>query len=248
MQEVIEVLVEEFVINNTKKIQKKLKVTRKSAYHHGNMNDAIIITAANLIKEKKSLDFQLKDIAKIINTSTPAIYRHFENKQDLLVKAAIFGYDLQKKYRDLAFEVHSETPLHKLMAIGFAYIHFSRLHPGFFMLMKNLETKEILSSQGYINQRDFTQNLVRGLIDECINNGIFINDNKEMMITFLQSTTYGIAQMFLLESMPLFAPTQYDDPNFVSQILRHTISSLLTDKGKLHLDDANKNPFIYKLS
>ena len=78
------------------------------------------------------------------------------------------------------------------------------------MLMKNLETKEILSSQDYIKQRDFTQNLVRGLIDECIESGFFVETDKEMAITFLQSTTYGIAQMLLLESMSLFAPTQYE--------------------------------------
>lgn len=235
-------------MDKTHKIQKNLKVTRKSAYHHGNMHEAMIIAATNLIKERKSLDFQLKDIALLINTSTPAIYRHFENKQALLVAAAIFGYDLQKKYRDIALEVHCETPIHKLTAIGFAYIHFSRLHPGFFMLMKNLETKEILSSQDYIKQRDFTQNLVRGLIDECIESGFFVETDKEMAITFLQSTTYGIAQMLLLESMSLFAPTQYENPHFVSKVLRHTIGSLLTEKGHQHLDGATQNPFIYKLS
>ncbi len=234
-------------MDKTHKIQKNLKVTRKSAYHHGNMHEAIIIAATNLIKERKSLDFQLKDIALLINTSTPAIYRHFENKQALLVAAAIFGYDLQKKYRDIALDVHCETPIHKLTAIGFAYIHFSRLHPGFFMLMKNLETKEILSSQDYIKQRDFTQNLVRGLIDECIESGFFVETDKEMAITFLQSTTYGIAQMLLLESMSLFAPTQHDNPHFVSKVLSHTIGSLLTKKGHQHLDSATQNPFIYKL-
>lgn len=239
---------DDLVINKTHKIQKNLKVTCKSAYHHGNMHEAIIIAATNLIKERKSLDFQLKDIALLINTSTPAIYRHFENKQALLVAAAIFGYDLQKKYRDIALDVHCETPIHKLTAIGFAYIHFSRLYPGFFMLMKNLETKEILSSQDYINQRDFTQNLVRGLINECIEDGLFFETDKEMAITFLQSTTYGIAQMLLLESISLFAPTQHENPDFVSKVLSHTIGSLLTEKGRKHLDSATQNPFIYKLS
>jgi len=238
----------DLVINKAQKIQKNLKVTRKSAYHHGNMHEAIIIAATSLIKERKSLDFQLKDIASLINTSTPAIYRHFENKQALLVAAATFGYDLQKKYRDIALEVHCETPIHKLTAIGFAYIHFSRIYPGFFMLMKNLETKEILSSEEYIKQRDFTQNLVRSLINDCIESGLFIDADREIAITFLQSTTYGIAQMFLLESMPQFAPTQYNDPNFVSKVIRHTIGSMLTDKGRLHLEAATQNPFIYKLS
>ncbi|HRX73173.1 MAG TPA: helix-turn-helix domain-containing protein [Hyphomonas sp.] len=70
---------------------------KKAGYHHGDLRNAIMEAVANLIAKNRSLDFQLKDVAEMVGTSTPAIYRHFESKQSLLVETAIAGYEIQKQ-------------------------------------------------------------------------------------------------------------------------------------------------------
>jgi AcrR family transcriptional regulator len=53
-------------------------------YHHGDLRNALIIAAAELIEEKGSLDFAMVDAARRANVSSAAPYRHFEDKDALL--------------------------------------------------------------------------------------------------------------------------------------------------------------------
>ncbi len=224
----------------------KRQIKKKAAYHHGDLAQSIINSVAKLIEKYRSVDFQLKEVAAMVNTSVPAIYRHFESKQALLVETAIQGYRIQKKYRDFAIKKNSATSLHKLIAVGFAYVEFSREFPGFFMLMKNLETKEILSSRTYMKQRDETIALVNGLYQNAVSDGYIIDGDMEVTLTFLQSASLGLATMYLVNSIEFFAPRLLNDENLVSQVYRTAISGILTQKGRLIVDEALISPFVKK--
>lgn len=224
----------------------KRQIKKKAAYHHGDLAQSIINSVAKLIEKYRSVDFQLKEVAAMVNTSVPAIYRHFESKQPLLVETAIQGYRIQKKYRDFAIKKNSATSLHKLIAVGFAYVEFSREFPGFFMLMKNLETKEILSSRTYMKQRDETVALVNGLYKSAVDEGYLIEGDMEVALTFLQSASLGLATMYLVNSIEFFAPRLLNDENLISQVYRTAISGILTQKGRLIVDEALISPFVKK--
>ncbi|MEZ5921994.1 MAG: TetR/AcrR family transcriptional regulator [Parvularculaceae bacterium] len=219
------------------------KVEKKSGYHHGNLKNAIVDAVAKLIRERQSLDFRLKDVARLVGTTQPAIYRHFENKQALLVETAVIGYGLQRQFRDHALEVCDAAPLTRLLAVGSAYIHFSRQYPGYFLLMKVLETQEILSSRRYQKQRDVTLDLVRGLINECISEGYFVKTDPEIAMTTLQSTALGFAQITLTDQLPFFAPKKHKNKELVSDVFSLAVSGLLTAKGKRHLARVSIDPF-----
>ncbi len=221
----------------------KRQIKKKAAYHHGDLAQSIINSVAKLIEKYRSVDFQLKEVAAMVNTSVPAIYRHFESKQALLVETAIQGYRIQKKYRDFAIKKNSATSLHKLIAVGFAYVEFSREFPGFFMLMKNLETKEILSSRTYMKQRDETVALVNGLYQNTVSDGYIIDGDMEVTLTFLQSASLGLATMYLVNSIEFFAPSLLNNENLVSSVYRTALSGILTQKGRSIIAEATINPF-----
>lgn len=221
----------------------KRQIKKKAAYHHGDLAQSIINSVAKLIEKYRSVDFQLKEVAAMVNTSVPAIYRHFESKQALLVETAIQGYRIQKKYRDFAIKKNSATSLHKLIAVGFAYVEFSREFPGFFMLMKNLETTEILSSRTYMKQRDETIALVNGLYQNTVSDGYIIDGDMEVTLTFLQSASLGLATMYLVNSIEFFAPSLLNNENLVSSVYRTALSGILTQKGRSIIAEATINPF-----
>lgn len=221
----------------------KRQIKKKAGYHHGDLAQSIINSVAKLIEKYRSVDFQLKEVAALVNTSVPAIYRHFESKQALLVETAIQGYRIQKKYRDFAISKNNETSLHKLIAVGFAYVEFSREFPGFFMLIKSLETTEILSSKTYARQRDETIALVNGLYNQAVADGFLLDGDLEVALTFLQSASLGLATMYMVNSIEFFAPRLKSDNQLVNQVYKIAISGLLTDKGRAIIDDATKSPF-----
>ncbi len=53
-------------------------------YHHGNLRNALIIAAAELIERDGTLDFSISEAAAMVGVSAAAPYRHFADKEDLL--------------------------------------------------------------------------------------------------------------------------------------------------------------------
>ena len=219
------------------------RIRKKTGYHHGDLRNAIIEAVARLISRSHSLDFQLKEVGKLVGTSVPAIYRHFESKQDLLVETAIAGYELQKKYRSFAIEQAGDPVLARLLAVGYAYIHFARQHPGFFLLMKSMETDEILSSDKYQAQRRETVLLMRSLAGECLEKGMFVDMDIDLALASLQAMAFGIASLYTADQLQYVAPSLVDDEHLVTHLFALNIGNLLSPKGRRQLAAASRDPF-----
>lgn len=106
-------------------------------YHHGNLKDALIIAAAELIETQGTTDFSITDAANRAGVSNAAPYRHFRDKQDLLEhvkELAFLGlYEALVDARE-----HSETEpsdQHAVISLGLAYLRFARDKQRFFSLM-----------------------------------------------------------------------------------------------------------------
>jgi|GEM_PF-1307475 AcrR family transcriptional regulator len=223
--------------------QKNSKITKKASYHHGDLKRQILLSVGKLIEKHRSTEFQLKDIAEMVNTSVPAIYRHFESRQQLLVETAIVGYEVQKSFRDFGLSKNNATSLHKLLVIGFAYVVFAREYPGLFILMKNLETNQILASQEYIRLREETLQLIKSIFRNCIDEGLIVESDSEIALTFLQATSLGFAQMVIRNSMQFYAPIRGHDQSLLVNIYEMALQGLLTPYGKSVLKSATIDPF-----
>src|SRR5258707_5476558 len=61
---------------------------REGAYHHGNLREALIKAARELIKEKGPAGFTFADAARSAGVSPAAPYRHFRDLEALLADLA----------------------------------------------------------------------------------------------------------------------------------------------------------------
>lgn len=218
-------------------------VIKKSGYHHGDLRKAIIEAVSELIDQRRSLDFHLKDVAELVGTSQPAIYRHFNGKQALLTETALEGYDCQAAFRNWAIEQAPPSPLAKLLAVGYAYVHFAQECPGLFMLMKNFETEDILSSERYQIQRMTSINAARALAKECIDSKLFADMDLDTVMASLQATVFGIASLYVGNQLRYVARSRRNDQDLVARLFAIHIGSLLTPKGRRHMPAASVNPF-----
>src|SRR6185312_5339085 len=64
----------------------------KRAYHHGDLRNALVEGAMDLMEEGQSFDFSLRDLATRVGVSAPALYSHFADKGALMVAVAIAGF------------------------------------------------------------------------------------------------------------------------------------------------------------
>lgn len=127
-------------------------------YHHGDLRNALIIAAGELIKEKGSLDFAMVDAARRANVSSAAPYRHFADKDALLQAVSDVAFLALDKVARAVAALHPYGSSESIIAQGKAYITFVSDHPAFYDLMwgdlglrrKNPSDAELKTSGFYI--------------------------------------------------------------------------------------------------
>ena len=64
----------------------------KNIYHHDDLRQKIIDEALCKIEEKNMVSLSLREIARRIGVSHNAFYRHFPDKESLLIAIAEIGF------------------------------------------------------------------------------------------------------------------------------------------------------------
>ncbi len=114
------------------------KPVKKGAYHHGNLREALIAAAADILAEEGIEALSLRKAARRAGVSQAAPYSHFRDKTDLLASVAEIGFQrLALKMVDDAQGVRD--PFEKLQAISTSYIDFAARNAPLFLLMYGRE-------------------------------------------------------------------------------------------------------------
>jgi AcrR family transcriptional regulator len=105
------------------------------SYHHGDLRNALIIAAANLIEERGSEDFALVEAARKAGVSSAAPYRHFRDKDDLLNAVAELGfYALSLQMETITARTEAGS-IERITELGKGYLAFVTGHPAFYTMM-----------------------------------------------------------------------------------------------------------------
>lgn len=108
--------------------------SKKSTYHHGNLREVLISSALEILKEGTLQDLSLRDLARKAGVSQTAPYRHFEDKEALIVVLIQEGSAKLQENIALASQ-KVDDPVEQLVNLGVAYYDFSQEHPAHFRLM-----------------------------------------------------------------------------------------------------------------
>lgn len=98
----------------------------RRGYHHGNLREALVAAARQLILEKGPHGFSLIEAARLADVSPAAPYRHFKDKDALLEEVARQGYDRFSDALAAAWDDGQPDTLAALHRMGQAYLDFAR--------------------------------------------------------------------------------------------------------------------------
>ena len=104
-------------------------------YHHGNLKEALVRAALELIAEKGPAGFTFADAARWAGVSPAAPYRHYRDRDALLADVAQRGFEaftaaLAKAWDDGRPDVHSAFD-----RLGKAYLDFAKREPAYYSAM-----------------------------------------------------------------------------------------------------------------
>lgn len=107
----------------------------RCSYHHGDLRNALIVAAAELIERDGTLDFTMAEAAARAGVSAAAPYRHFTDKEELLRgvrELAILGLGYAA---DETASGHPHGSIEGILAMGHMYLAYARDKHAFFSLM-----------------------------------------------------------------------------------------------------------------
>lgn len=112
----------------------KKSAADETAYHHGNLREALVSEGLTLLEEGGVAGFSLRELARRVGVSANAAYRHFDNKDALLGAVAAEGFRRFATGQLQAAQGHANA-MEAFLASGKAYVEFARRHPELFRLM-----------------------------------------------------------------------------------------------------------------
>jgi len=104
-------------------------------YHHGNLKEALIRAALQLIAEKGAAGFTFAEAARFAGVSPAAPYRHFRDRDDLLADVARRGFEQFADALTKAWDDGRPDPMTAFERMGRAYLSFARTEPAYYSAM-----------------------------------------------------------------------------------------------------------------
>jgi AcrR family transcriptional regulator len=165
-------------------------------YHHGNLKEALIRAALDLIAKKGPAGFTFAEAARWAGVSPAAPYRHYRDRDELLSDVAARGFDQFEAALTRAWDDGKPDPSTAFDRLGKAYLEFARTEPAYYSAMFEagipLDSDPDLRAAG---ERAF--GVLRSAVETLIVTMPAANRPPVMMMALhIWALSHGIASLF----------------------------------------------------
>ncbi|OXI35763.1 TetR/AcrR family transcriptional regulator [Burkholderia aenigmatica] len=111
---------------------------QKAGYHHGNLRQAVLDLAFAALEHANGREMSVRHLATQLGVSDSAVYRHFVNKDALLVALVVDGFRRLTQVQIDAFAAEisrGASTRDAFRAGGLAHVKFAHAHAELFRLM-----------------------------------------------------------------------------------------------------------------
>ncbi len=108
---------------------------REGGYHHGNLKEALVQAALDLIAAKGPGGFTFAEAARSAGVSPAAPYRHFRDRDELLASIAQQGFEQFEAQLTAAWDNGQPDTPTAFQRVGKAYLAFARENPAYYSAM-----------------------------------------------------------------------------------------------------------------
>ncbi len=167
--------------------------------------DRILDAARDLFVERGEAAVTMRAVAGLAGVSTMAAYRHFPNREALLLAVMEHGHD--KFLAAMSRALSAAVPLQRLTASGDAYLEFALANPRDYELMF-LRPAQVDLTCAPLAWRDAAT--FRFLVDrvaECMAAGTLHGDDPELLAFSIWALVHGMVALYLTHKLAADEPT-----------------------------------------
>jgi AcrR family transcriptional regulator len=107
----------------------------RRGYHHGNLREALMKAALELIAAKGPSGFTFAEAARAAGVSPAAPYRHYRDRDALMADVARRAFGLFELKLKQAWDAGAPDPFRAFERVGRAYLAFARSEPAQYSAM-----------------------------------------------------------------------------------------------------------------
>lgn len=169
---------------------------KRRGYHHGNLREALVRAALDLIGEKGIAGFTFADAARMAGVSSAAPYRHFRDRDALLADVARRGFERFEERLSGVWDEGRPDPFAAFEKLGRGYLAFARDEPAFYSAM--FEAGVSLASDPELRQASERAFAVLRRAAEALSADLPKESRPPalMMSLHIWALTHGVASLF----------------------------------------------------
>jgi AcrR family transcriptional regulator len=170
-------------------------ITEKAAYHHGDLREALIAAALEIIGEIGPQGLTIREVARRAGVSHAAPYRHFTDKDELILAVVERGFEMLDVEVRRAREEAGADPIDQFAASGEAYLGFALGYPTYYQVMFS---GDLLNRNGNDVLRHTSSAAFGNMIDDirtCQDLGIVKPGDPTLQAIAIVSAVHGFVSL-----------------------------------------------------
>ncbi len=158
--------------------------------------DRILNCACDLYLREGFEGFSMRQLARDVGVTAPALYRHFENREEVLLD--VMGEAHDELFRSLSRALSETTPLERFETAQDAYMDYALEHPRYFQMVHafrefmGLDEVPPELTRRWCAIHQFWDDRVR----ECVEAGILTREHPQRIGLTLWSHAYGLLSLY----------------------------------------------------
>ncbi len=168
----------------------------KAPYHHGNLKAALIAAAFKELASEGLDGVSLRGVARRAGVSAPAVYRHFADKEALLIAIAAECAERLATTMVTAMAEAPADPLERFRANGIALVRFAVAYPEHFRALSTPGLADKIPAEQKQREREFLELERRGL-EQAQANGLIASFPLDELMLTASSTMMGLAHAII---------------------------------------------------
>lgn len=210
--------------------QSKNRRVVEANYHHGDLKNALLESAVDLLRKHGPQAFSLRELALSVGVSSAAPYRHFKTKEKLFSALAVRGFSILTAGFIGAIQNHPDNPIEQLHNVGLSYYEFARQYPEHLQMMFGniIPQTEIAKDVEFGAAAGQAFGALVQVVKSCQKKNFFkTSDDSKMLAILMWSSIHGFAALDSAGTLKGASGLDYDPGVLVVQISKIMTAGLL---------------------
>jgi len=165
-------------------------------YHHGNLRQALIDAALELVREGGGEAVSVREAARRAGVSPGAPFRHFPTRTALMTAVAEESMRRFRAEIDAALlEAPADQPLRRLRAIALAYLRWAMRNPAYFEVHSTQRLFDFDSATALHADDREIRAATHATVTEAARQGLLRSDDINLVQIAGRALVYGFSRM-----------------------------------------------------